>query len=321
MKKLFWLLAICCWFFPCNGFSHQDGIDCKDKNCRTMLLLPTSFTSDGKRIGGLYWLSEKKETYAKWKFVVPKGFPPDANVSLGMPSGKVNLSCKVKEGGVSASTWPSPYAPVLSISSYNPRTNISSPPVSNTIELMDAGTGRNKAITSINYFISLFEEDMEIEIALKRPADEERAPDIGLDKNSCWITYIFKKEGEKQVFPDRYEPNDTPGSVTVIRDLVIPASIWDGFIAKPVDVDWYLFTMDSYGRFEIEVEVRDEEKKPILSPQIKLYDEKLRLLSQLKGIRVARIGWSGKGKFFIMVSDSQGREGPEGFRYTLRIKK
>ncbi|MEW6103383.1 MAG: hypothetical protein AB1630_06155 [bacterium] len=299
-------------------FSHQNGIDCRNKACRTMLLTPVFFESNGKKVGLNISLQGKEETYAKWKFIVPKGFPLDTNVSLGRPFITANISCNVYENGLTSESWSSSYKPMLYISTYNPKTNMKSPEQGTSINLIDCGSGRNKMATSQNFFVNILEDDMEIEIILKRPGEEERIPTIAVNKDSLWLAYIFQK-GEKPAFPDRYEPNNDASAATVLTEMRMPASIWDGVPIKPVDVDWYSLEMKDYGSFQIEVIASDE--SPNLKPSLKLYNDKLNLLSQTKGIKTAKLGWSGKGRFFLEVSNSAGSEGPSGHKYVLNIKK
>ncbi|MEW6680367.1 MAG: hypothetical protein AB1297_05010 [bacterium] len=315
-KRKLWLLAISYWLLPLCLFGHQNGIDCKNKACRTMILTPISFTSNGKKAKLGVSLQGEEETFAKWKFVVPKGYPLDTNLSLGRPFITVNISCNVYEKGLTSETWPSPYAPELSISTYNPRTGAISPEVGGIIGLMDSG--RNKITISQNFYINLLEDDIEIEVTLKRPGGEKRAPTILVNKNSLFLSYIFQK-GEIPLPPDRYERNNDPSSATIILRGKVDASIWDGLPVKPVDVDWYKLVMENYGTFEIEITSSDE--KSNLSPSLKLYNEKLKLLAQTKGIKTARIAWSGKGNFLIEVENNAGTEGPSSHNYILNIKK
>jgi len=172
--------------------------------------------------------------------------------------------------------------------------------------------------TSQGFFFNILEPEMEIEVILKRPGGEERAPTILVNKDSVSLGYIFQK-GERPASPDRYEPNNTSEKATIITEEKISASIWDGIVVKPIDLDWYSFTMENYGRFEIEVTSIDE--KSSLLPSLKLYNDKLKLLAQTKAVKTAKIGWSGKGKFFILVENSKQTEGPDGHRYVLSIKK
>ncbi len=312
------LYTVYCILYTGVAFSHQNGIDCKNKACKTMVLMAISFESNGKRQGLGTSLQGKEETYAKWKFVVPKGYPLDMNIRLGRPMIMVNISANVLEKGLTSSTWPPPYSPFLSISTYNPKTHMRSEEAGGTIELIDCGQGRNKTTTSQNFFVNILEDDTEIEITLKRPQGEERAPAIIVNKDSLFLTYIFQK-GEKPPLPDRYEPNNTSGSATIILEPKILASIWDGVPVKPIDIDWYSITFENYGSFEIEVTASDE--KSNLHPSLKLYNDKLKLLSQTKGVKRAVIGWSGKGKFFIEVENSAGTEGASGYNYVIGIKK
>lgn len=283
-----------------------------------MILNPISFESNGKKVGLNISLEGKDETSAKWKFVVPPGYPIDPNIRLGRPIIMVNISADVLEKGLSSATWPSPYAPSLYFTIYNPKTNTKSQEAGGAIDLIDASKGKNRAITSQSFIVNILEPGMEIEVILKRPQGEERAPKILVNKDSMFLTYIFQK-GERVALPDRYEPNDTPDKATIVTDLKMEGSIWDGILIQPIDVDWYLFTMKNYGSFIIEVRAIDERSS--LRPSLKLYDEKLRLLNQSKGTRVARISGTGKGKFLIEVSNIAGTEGPSGHKYVLSIEK
>lgn len=283
-----------------------------------MTLNPIFFESNGKRAGLKISLEGKDEMFAKWKFVVPKGYPQDTNIGLGRSIVMVNISANVLEKGMSSATWPSPYAPSLYFTLYNPKTNTRSQESGGVIELIDAGNGKNKAMTSQSFIPTMLEDEMEIEVTLKRPQGEERAPTILLNKDSVFLTYIFQK-GERAAFPDRYEPNDSPDKATAVIDLKIEASIWDGILVQPIDVDWYLFTMKNYGSFSIEVVASDE--KSNLRPSLRLYDKNLRLLNQSKGTRATRISWTGKGEFLIEVSNSANTEGPSGHKYIISIEK
>lgn len=97
-------------------------------------------------------LQGKEETYAKWRFVVPKGYPLDMNVSLGKSFVIANISCNVYEKNLTGATWPSPYSPNLSIFAYNLKTNKRASPSSSDIFLIDKGTARNKITTSQVFF-------------------------------------------------------------------------------------------------------------------------------------------------------------------------
>lgn len=317
-KKLLWLGVIGYWLWASNGFSHFQGIDCKNKACRTMTLNAISFESNGKKQGLGMSLEGDKETFAKWKFIIPEGYSLDANTRLGKSIIMVNLCANVLEKGLTSATWPSPYAPFLSFTLYNPKTNTRSQESGGTIDLIDSGSGKNKAITSQGFVVNTLEGDMEIEIILKRPGGEERSPTIILNKDSVFLAYIFLV-GEKPALPDRYEKNNTSDKATIVTDLKMPASIWDGISIKPIDVDWYVFTMENYGSFKIGVTASDE--KSSLKPSLKLYNDKLKLLNQSKGTRAASIGWTGQGKFFIEVSNSGETEGPVGHRYVISIEK
>jgi|GEM_PF-3455609 len=316
--RLLWLLAIGYWLMASPVFSHQNGMDCKNKNCRTMILTPVSFEGNGKKMGLNISLEGKDQTWAKWKFVIPKGYPSDMNIRLGRPMVMLNISANVLEKSLTSASWPDSYSPSLSISTYNPRTNTRSQEAGGIVELIDCGSGKNKIVTSQGFFFNILEPEMEIEVILKRPGGEERAPTILVNKDSVSLGYIFQK-GERPASPDRYEPNNTSEKATIITEEKISASIWDGIVVKPIDLDWYSFTMENYGRFEIEVTSIDE--KSSLLPSLKLYNDKLKLLAQTKAVKTAKIGWSGKGKFFILVENSKQTEGPDGHRYVLSIKK
>jgi hypothetical protein len=284
-----------------------------------MNLDAVSFLSNGEKMGAWRRLEGKKESWARWKFVIPEGFPQDELAHLGEPFIRVNFSCRVEQDGLSSQTWPSPYAPIVTLSCYNPKTKSKAAPTSNTLQLIDRGRIKKGATTSIDYFIGGIEEGMEVNIVLKRPPETELVhPSIIVNKGSCWLTYIYRK-GFPPDPPDLYEPNNTPQSAPLIEQEKVRCSIWDGKLTRPIDVDWYKIKFERHLQFEIRVEAIDKRSK--MMPLIKLYNKEMRFLTSDKAKRSASVRWSGKGPFYLCVRNLKKTEGPKDHRYIIRIKK
>ncbi len=295
--------------WPC-----QNGVKCSNSSCRTMNLDPVTFKSDGKAVGGGYSLEKDKDMWAIWKFVIPKDASFDEMSSLGNPFIRVNISCSVKQNGLSAEVWPSPYTPILSISSSNPITKVTAPIRSETIHLIDSGRQRG-GIAVMDYYISMLEEGTEVTVKLTRPAYLE-APIISVNKDSCWLTYIYRK-GSPPSPPDPYEPNDDPESACEIKQDRLEASIWDGKVIKPIDVDWYKFEMKNFSTFEINLRPKGEKSK--MAPGLELFDKQNKRLAFVKGRDSATLAWQGMGIFYLKASNINGTEDPE-MKYILSIQ-
>mgnify|MGYP001590857281 FL=1 len=309
MKKI----LIITMFFAKVLWACQNGVVCSNSSCRTMNLDPITFKSDGRAVGGGYFLEKDKDMWATWKFVIPKGASLDEMSSLGSPFVRVNISCQVKQNGLSTEVWPSPYAPTLSISYSNLTTKMTAPIRSEAIHLIDSGRQRG-GIAVMDYYVGVMEEGTELTVKLTRPGYLE-APIISVNKDSCWLTYIYRK-GSAPSPPDPYDPNDDPEFAYEIKEDRLEASIWDGKITKPIDVDWYKFEMKKFSSFEIEVKRKGEELK--MAPNLELFNEQNKRLASVKGRESATLTWQGIGMFYLKVTNANQTESPE-MKYLLTI--
>ncbi|MFH0775749.1 MAG: hypothetical protein V2A53_09750 [bacterium] len=309
MKKI----LIAALFWGAGLWACQNGVVCSNGSCRVMSLDAVTFKSDGRVVGGGYSLEKDKDMWAVWKFVIPKDASLDEMSGLGSPFVRVNISCGVKQNGLSTEVWPSPYTPTLSISYSNLTTKMTAPIRSETIHLIDSARQRG-GIAVMDYYVSMMEEGTELTVKLTRPAYLE-APTISVNKDSCWLTYIYRK-GPPPSPPDPYEPNDDSESAYEIKEDRLEASIWDGKVIKPIDVDWYKFEMKKFSTFEIEVKPKEEKSK--MMPSLELFNKQNKRIAFVKGRESATLTWQGMGIFCLKVSNANQTESSE-MKYILTI--
>lgn len=232
MKKIItfkWLTIVCVslalggvifgsMVFLTPATAHQDGVSCGIAYCRTMNLNPRLFTSDGVLGGGWHWLRGAVERGGTWEFNVPPAFRVDPTSNKNKPYLIINFRVPVYTTNLDCNG--------VTTESYDNQCIVrvvgAGIEFKETINLIDMGTKKSpedhRGVTSVKVYTGRFTSGPIKVTLIRRPGGPEcpsltSEPHIGVNKNACWLTYIFTQATTTPIPPGTGTTG--PGTVVV----------------------------------------------------------------------------------------------------------